>query len=96
MIAFSCTSSVEAEQANVQSRWIILGILDKAVGRNRAVVAILSSQSTVYSPLCRLTEQPWEGEALENISTWPTGTTIGDLTSCLNMLTGHTSGFADG
>ena len=71
-------------------------MLDKAVGGNRAVVAILSSQSTVYSPLCRLTEQPWEGEALENISTWPFGTTMGYLTSCLNMLTDHILGFADG
>ena len=71
-------------------------MLDKAVGENRAVVAVLSSQSTVYSPLCRLTEQSWEDEALENISTWPLGTTMGDLTSCLNMLTGHISGFADG
>ena len=71
-------------------------MLDKAVGGNGAVVAVLSNQSTVYSPLCRLTGQPWEGEALENISTWPMGTTMGDLTSCLNMVTGHISGFADG
>ena len=52
-------------------------MLDKAVRRIRALVALLSSQSTVYSPLCRLTEQPWEGEALENISTGPTGATMG-------------------
>ena len=64
MVSFSRASSVEAIQADVQSCWIILGVLDKAVRPAYGVGAILWSQNIAYNLLCRLTGQLWEDEAL--------------------------------
>ena len=89
MVSFSSASSVEAEQADIQPCWIILGALDKAVRPNCDVGAVLWSQNTAYSPLCRPTGQRWEGGALEDVSTKPTGITMGFVTSCANVLAGH-------
>lgn len=93
MVPFSSASSVEAEQAYVQSRRIILGALDRAVRPNHGVGAVLWNQNIAYNLLCRPTEQPWEGAALDGVSTMPTSTIIGSVTGCVNMPAGHGSGF---
>ena len=77
MISFSRASPIEAEQADIQPGWIILGMSDKGAGLNRSVEALLWNQSTVYSLLCRLTGQRWEGEVLKYVSTKPMGHHIG-------------------
>ena len=91
MIPFSSASSVEAEQADVQSCRIILSALDKAVQPNCEVGFVLWSQNTAYSPLCRQTGQQWEGGALVHVSTKAMGTTTGSPTSCVNVLASHFS-----
>ena len=92
MVSFSSASSVEAKQADTQSCWIILNASDKAGRPKCGVGVVLWSQNTAYNPLCRLTEQLWEGGALGEVSVKPACTTTGSITSCVDVLAGHFPG----
>ncbi len=76
MITPSCTSSVEAVEADIKSSSIILGVLDRYFVDLGWSKTLLCSQSTGYSPLGTLTVLGLEVGALEDIvSPSPTGDT---------------------